>query len=69
MLVFLVLGNVKVLSFALGDAKVPDANDFASPWNIGFRVKVHVTHPGPEGRNWGPRGSHTISPRISPRWN
>ena len=36
MLVFLKLGNTKVLSFALGDAKVPNANDFASQWNIGF---------------------------------
>ena len=38
MLVFLVLGNAKVLSFALGDAKVPNANDFASQWNIGFSI-------------------------------
>ena len=37
MLVFLALGNAKVLSFALGDAKVPPANDFASQWNIGLR--------------------------------
>ena len=36
MLVFLALGNAKVLSFTLGDAKVPDANDFALWWNIGF---------------------------------
>ena len=36
MLVFLALGNAKVLSFALGDAKVPNANDFASQWNIGL---------------------------------
>ena len=37
MLVFLALGNAKVLSFALGDAKVPipNTNDFASQWNIG----------------------------------
>ena len=33
MLVFLAL---KVLSFVLGDAKVPNANDFASQWNIGL---------------------------------
>ena len=39
MLVFLALGNAKVLSFALGDAKVPDANGFASQWNIGFRLR------------------------------
>ena len=30
------LGDPKVLSFALGDAKVPNANGFASQWNIGF---------------------------------
>ena len=36
MLVFLAIGNAKVLSFALGDAKVPNANDFALQWNIGF---------------------------------
>ena len=36
MLVFLALGNAKVLSFALGDAKVPNANDFAFWWNIGI---------------------------------
>ena len=38
MLVFLALGNAKVLSFALGDAKVPNANDFAFWWNIGLNV-------------------------------
>ena len=38
MLVFLALGNAKVLSFALGDAKVPNANDFASQWNIGLKL-------------------------------
>ena len=26
-----------LVSFALGDAKVPNTNDFASQWNIGFR--------------------------------
>ena len=36
MLVFLALANAKVLSFALGDAKVPNASSFASQWNIGF---------------------------------
>ena len=25
--------------FALGDAKVPNANGFASQWNIGFKHK------------------------------
>ena len=37
MLVFLALGNAKVLSFALGDAKVPNANGFASQWK--YRLK------------------------------
>ena len=41
MLVFLALGNAKVLSFALGDAKVPNANDFATQWNIGLNVYKH----------------------------
>ena len=36
MLVFLASGNARVLFFALGDAKVPNANDFASQWNIGL---------------------------------
>ena len=36
MLVFLALANAKVLSFALGDAKVPNASSFAFWWNIGF---------------------------------
>ena len=36
MLVIFTLGNAKVLSFVLGDAKVPNANGFASQWNIGF---------------------------------
>ena len=36
MLVFLALGDAKVLSFALGDAKVPDARYFVFWWNIGF---------------------------------
>ena len=38
MLVFLALCNAKVLPFALGDAKVPNANDFAFWWNIGLKV-------------------------------
>ena len=37
MLVFLALGDAKMLSFALGDAKVPDARYFAFWWNIGFK--------------------------------
>ena len=38
MLVFLALGNAKVLSFALGDAKLPKANGFVSQWNIGLNL-------------------------------
>ena len=38
MLVFFALGNAKVLSFALADAKVPDARYFAFWWNIGLKV-------------------------------
>ena len=38
MLVFLALGNVKVLSFALGDARVLNASSFASQWNKGFTL-------------------------------
>ena len=29
--------DAKVLSFALGDAKVPNASSFALQWNIGFK--------------------------------
>ena len=38
MLVFLALGDAKMLSFALGDAKVPDARNFAFWWNIGLNL-------------------------------
>ena len=38
MLVFFALGNAKVLSFALADAKVANASSFAFWWNIGFSV-------------------------------
>ena len=38
MLVFLALGDAKVLSFALGDAKVPDARYCAFWWNIGYSL-------------------------------
>ena len=38
MLVFFALGNAKVLSFALADAKVPNASSFAFWWNIGLTV-------------------------------
>ena len=41
MLVFLALGDAKVLSFALGDAKVPDARYFAFWWNIGLKPIFH----------------------------
>ena len=44
MLVFPALGNAKVLSFALGDAKVPNANNFALQWNIGFSCKTMSMH-------------------------
>ena len=40
MLVFLALGNAKVLYFASGDAKVPNANVFASQWNTGLIFKI-----------------------------
>ena len=39
MLVFFALGNAKVISFALADAKVPDARYFVFWWNIGLRLK------------------------------
>ena len=42
MLVFFALGNPKVLSFALGITKLPDASSFASQWNIGLRLNKHV---------------------------
>ena len=41
MLVFLALGDAKMLSFALGDAKVPDARYFAFWWNIGLYILYH----------------------------
>ena len=42
MLVFFALGNTKVLSFALADAKVPNASSFALQWNIGLKLEnVH----------------------------
>ena len=39
MLVIFTLGNAKVLSSALGDAKLPNANDYASQWNIGYSLQ------------------------------
>ena len=44
MLVFLVLGDAKLLSFASGDAKVPDARYFAFWWNIGLKVDNFVKY-------------------------
>ena len=40
MLVFFALGNAKVLSFALADAKVPNASSFAFWLNIGLMVSL-----------------------------
>ena len=42
MLVFLALGDAEVLSFALGDAKVPNARYFAFWWNIGLRLRMII---------------------------
>ena len=39
------LGNARVLSFVLGDAKVPNANGFASQWNIGLKPVFHWNLP------------------------
>ena len=44
MLVYFALGNAKVLSFALADAKVPNAISFAFWWNIGFRLLKKSIH-------------------------
>ena len=41
-LVFFALGNAKALSFALGNAKLPDASSFASQWNIGFTLFIYI---------------------------
>ena len=41
MLVFFALGNAKVLSFVLGNAKLPDASSFVSQWNIGLNHCVY----------------------------
>ena len=38
--IFFALSNAKVRSFALGDAKVPNVNGFASQWNIGLNVYI-----------------------------
>ena len=39
MLVSFALGGANLVSFALGDAKVPKANGFASQWNICLRIR------------------------------
>ena len=44
MLVFLALGDAEVLSFALGDAKVPNARYFAFWWNIGLIQDKQALH-------------------------
>ena len=36
---FFASGNTKVIYFALGDAKEPNASSFASQWNIGLRSR------------------------------
>ena len=41
MLVFFALGNTKVLSFVLADAKVSNTSSFASQWNIGLILIKH----------------------------
>ena len=51
MLVFFALGNAKVLSFALADAKIPNARSVAFWWNIGFRDWLLIT-----GRGGGKNG-------------
>ena len=38
MLVSFVLGDTNLVFFALGDAKVPNANGFASQWDMGFTL-------------------------------
>ena len=38
MLVFFAFGNAKVLSFGLGNTKLPDTSRFSSQWKIGLRV-------------------------------
>ena len=43
--------------FALGDAKVPNANGFASQWNIGFRDWSLITGRGGGLQN-GRGGGH-----------
>ena len=39
---FHLIGNAKVLSSALGNAKLPDASSFAWQWNIGFNMHLNL---------------------------
>ena len=52
MLVFFALGNAIVLSFALGDAKVPNVNGFASQWNMGLILSTPCSECLPVRFNW-----------------
>ena len=80
MLVFLALGTAKVLSFALGDAKVPKARSFAFWWNIGFTLHYAYYQPSMHkylffafydiGNNFiltSPISARYLSP-VTPRW-
>ena len=51
MLVYFALGYAKVLSFALGDTKVPNANSFASQWNIGLIFIINGENRSPHSPN------------------
>ena len=51
MLVYFALGNAKVLSFALGYTKVPNANSFASQWNIGLIFIINGEKCSPHNPN------------------
>ena len=67
MLFFFALGNAKVLSFALGDAKVPNANGFASQWNIGLKeLYQRKVFPGGFTRNLYPPQCHHHLPWSPP---
>ena len=47
------LRHAKVPSFVLGDAKVPNANGFASQWNIGSRFCFYTYQINPERSDSG----------------
>ena len=49
---FFALGNTKALSFALGDTKLPNANGFASQWNIGFKFPKQIGLKMSKGVKW-----------------